>query len=376
MLDGKTQNNIFYQDVWKSTDNGVSWAYTGDTGIPKARYVALNYNGKMWVIAGTVYGENNESDDVESSADGITWTIDSYGAGFGGRSNAAGCVFDNKMWITAGKFVGGVPWKDDVWYSTNGVDWTQAVEYAGFGKRRDHTMCSYNGKMWIMGGTDLVSYFNDVWYSDNGADWTAATLNAEFPASDALTSFVLNGWMYIYSQVTAAMYRSTDGIYWEDVSITLGFPLGDIREAAGVVYNNEFYLLGGYNGIDLNGVWSNPLTQYCLSETPTSTVTPTVTPTATPTKTPRLTDTPTPTFTITETNTASPTLTETRDVTARATKTMTLTVIGTVTATRTVIVYALYSPTKTPTICCTKEYIIITPTPTHVSPWIQWGWPW
>jgi hypothetical protein len=385
IIGGIKDSSLTQNDVWYSI-NGVDWTLaTGNAAFGTRSYFCSTvFDNKMWVMGGFSPTENYR--DVWYSINGVDWTLATGNAAFGARNYSKVLSYNNKMYILLGTY-DNQTFYTDVWESLDGVIWTETTANCGIGERDAHQAIVFDGKMWIIGGETYNGYifYKDAWYSSNGADWTAATQNTAFGHRSYGNLLSLNGYMWLFGGNNRLNYvlendvwYSVNGVDW--YARTLNSACGYRDSAAAVVFNNQLYLSGGIlpNGgtPGISDVWTNKIEQYCLSETPTSTVTPTVTPTATPTKTPRLTDTPTPTFTITETNTASPTLTETRDVTARATKTMTLTVIGTVTATRTVIVYALYSPTKTPTICCTKEYIIITPTPTHVSPWIQWGWPW
>jgi hypothetical protein len=376
LIAGTQQDTVFYDDVysfdgtnWTQEDTSGGWLAATESGV------LLQYGTDFFLMSG-YHGGGDYSNWSFSSPDLITWTLISGGyAPYHGRAAAGGFSYDNKMWITGGEysFSGTQYYLNDVWYTTNGIDFTQATANADFEPRARFAYLVFNNKMWIIGGYSTGGgYFTDVWNSTDGITWTRVTNSAPF-AGDSLKATEYNGYMYVHMDTVNKTWISETGENWTELT-AYGDSLTARRESGLAFLSGYLYSFGGYGDAygpaDTNDVWKANVINYCLSETPTYTTTPTFT------KTPRLTDTPTPTFTITETNTASPTKTITRDVTPRVTKTMTVTVVRTVTATRTVIIYTLYTPTLTPTKCCTKEYIIITPTPTHVSPWIQWGWPW
>ena len=82
---------------------------------------SLVYDNKIWVIAGSNFGEGTLGD-VWSSEDGVVWTEENSNA-FPIRFNHSSVVFDNKMWVFGG--LGDTGFEDDIWYSSDGKEWKQ-----------------------------------------------------------------------------------------------------------------------------------------------------------------------------------------------------------------------------------------------------------
>ncbi|OGC04964.1 hypothetical protein A2276_03310 [candidate division WOR-1 bacterium RIFOXYA12_FULL_43_27] len=100
-------------DVWSSTD-GITW--TQETAAaafePKSNFVALNYDGYMWVLGG--YSTSSYDNDVWYSADGVTWTQKDFVDVFDPRIYHAGIVYNSKLWIAGGSLISGIN-NNDVW---------------------------------------------------------------------------------------------------------------------------------------------------------------------------------------------------------------------------------------------------------------------
>lgn len=169
----------------------------------------LPATGRYWSVAGwngyqepegfssvppdTVYPPENTTNEVWSSPDGVTWTLElPHGHGqFVRRHSHNTMLFKDKLWMIGGDFHTG-DYNHDVVSSPDGVTWTVEL---GPGKtpppwsaRVLQVSGVYAGKLWTVGGQDVngdldaVVHHNDVWSSDDGVDWTQVAGDA--PASD------------------------------------------------------------------------------------------------------------------------------------------------------------------------------------------------
>jgi hypothetical protein len=102
-----------YQDVWSSTD-GVSWTLeTADPGWCKRHSAGVaEHDGKLWLAGGT--DKNLDYSDVWVSSDGAHWSLDGN-APWPGRCAHAAAAFDNKIWVMGGRYQS-THHMNDVWY--------------------------------------------------------------------------------------------------------------------------------------------------------------------------------------------------------------------------------------------------------------------
>ena len=156
---------------------------------------ALVFRDRMWLIGGwNPYDKaaypRTCSNDVWSSADGATWTLEKPNtflddrfdpaADWEGRHSAGYVVHRGRMWI-----VGGDPiqrhYQADVWSSADGRTWTQANpgRPVPWVPRVLHYTCIFHDKIWVMGGQTLPplapgeeKFYHDIWNSADGVNWT------------------------------------------------------------------------------------------------------------------------------------------------------------------------------------------------------------
>jgi len=324
-LIGGGRSTTQYPDVWY-TYNGVDWTQANDmpADAKADRHRAVVYGDYIYVFpmqTNSVYitngvdwasltlnaettftGEVIEWDnklmsiqadgDVYTSADGISWSLTSTGAGWATSADRTGfrvLVNDGYIWLTGGQegtlFA---DYKNDVWRSPDGVTWTKIVEEASWSARTEHAFLYFKNNYWVISGTVSGSASKETW-------------------------------------------RSTDGITWtQDKDLA-----GELRRMGYFVINDSAILFGGYYfvGIYSESVYQSAFDVPTITITPTITETHTITSTATitPTRTPIVTATPTYTRTITQTATptATPTITRTNTPVYTPTVTMTVTPIYT-----------------------------------------------
>jgi hypothetical protein len=179
-----------YNDVWTSSD-GANWTQvkpsssTLSANSPWSIFFetplagkyswrprgvicgAVVFNGRMWVIAGGVYGTPTTPgvlyNDVWSSADGVNWTRVTGNAPWNPRIYHSITVYDGRMWVVAGHGADGGSNLSDVWYSSDGVHWTQLPNTPWLA-RHAASVAVLNGALWLTGGTtDALGSQHDVW---------------------------------------------------------------------------------------------------------------------------------------------------------------------------------------------------------------------
>jgi len=179
--DGSSISN----DVWRSTDNGVTWTKM----TASAGWSARSYQSTVVmpdcsiVLMGGAVSAGLKNDVWRSTDNGATWTQVTASAGWSARSYPSSVVMpDGSIVLAGGEDSTGV--KNDVWRSTdNGATWTQVNASAEWAPRYGHSSVAMpDGSIVLMGGFDgLVTDMNDIWRStDNGATWTQVTASAEW----------------------------------------------------------------------------------------------------------------------------------------------------------------------------------------------------
>jgi hypothetical protein len=118
------------QDVWRSSDGGVTWTQLPDAPWPSRGmvYAPVEYDGRLWVCGGGTYADTGRRtfyNDVWSF-DGTTWTeVSANGAApWLGREYHNEFVYDGELWISSGYGADHAN-HDDFWHTRDGVTWTE-----------------------------------------------------------------------------------------------------------------------------------------------------------------------------------------------------------------------------------------------------------
>ena len=176
-------NSDFFNDVWRSND-GVNWeSMTLDAPWEgRAGLSAVALGDDLYVMAGS---QNDDDAVVEgpapriyfndvwkSSDDGVTWTQLTAAAPWSERAGGVAIVKDGAIFMIGGEagFVG--PYFNDVWSSQDGATWTQVTGNAGWSPRPGHKCGVVKGEIVCFGGFGLVSNPMDMWSSPDAATWT------------------------------------------------------------------------------------------------------------------------------------------------------------------------------------------------------------
>src|SRR5437016_4526393 len=117
----------------------------------------------MWVIGGIGSSIYN---DIWSSVDGVTWTLENGSPAFSTRFGHNCLVYNNRMWVSGGYHSTNPAANADneVWSSADGITWTQENASPVFAPRGYPSSVVYNQAMWVIGRrASIGNYFADVW---------------------------------------------------------------------------------------------------------------------------------------------------------------------------------------------------------------------
>lgn len=217
-------------EVWSSAD-GTTWSRQTDNapfGIREDHQVVV-FNGKMWLIGGAqifpavppaVPSSRVLRNDVWSSIDGTTWTLENASASFSARGQHQVIVFKDKLWLFGGNLSVLVP-TNDIWSSDDGVNWIQEPDAASFSARVSHQIEEFEGKLVLIGGMDANwNPLNDIWRSTDGITWTQQTSAAVFPPVAGHQLAVFRNRLMLIGGRTDSLRRSNelwssdDGVNW------------------------------------------------------------------------------------------------------------------------------------------------------------------
>jgi hypothetical protein len=198
VLIGGSTTNGYLNDVWQSGDQGATWARVnanaGWTPRDSLGIAALS-DGSIVVSGGTLAGGYTQFNDVWRSTDkGVTWTEMTPHAKWAARyGHRMAAMPDGSVIITGGYTFGNGYW-NDVWRSTDkGATWSRVNPGAAWPGRILHTsVVMHDGSIILMGGQVGSSYANDTWRSaDNGVTWTLVTPKAGWDSRFTHTSVVM-----------------------------------------------------------------------------------------------------------------------------------------------------------------------------------------
>jgi len=262
-------------------------------------HATVKFKNKIWVIGGRT--RSTFDNDVWSSGDGVSWTLETAHAAFRGRAGHSVVSFpdpetgEETLWLTAGMTWDGVPF-NDVWSSVDGVNWTQAYPTdptSEHFQRRDQTQIvvfpdavTGKDKLWLIGGgfnysmagIHFFGILNDVWSSVDGRNWVEETSSAAFPPRLSHQVVVFpdpvthekklwligggTGGEDRFDDYKHDIWSSTDAVNWVHVKETSPFSRRAHHRTA--VFTDpvdgieKIWLMGGFfMGTTLGDIWSS-----------------------------------------------------------------------------------------------------------------------
>lgn len=232
---------------------------------------AVSFRGYIWLVNG--YNPNGLPNSIYRSRDGKEWELVVEVAPWPRRHLGGFVVLNDRMFMLGGDF------HTDVWSSADGINWDREHDVP-WGKRYNPYIGVYDGKIWMMGGQTfdgpdgqscekpycLSHAWNDVWSSVDGKSWTLVTAKAAWEPRSLISGFVVHdGAMWIVGggirEIVpfsphgpladtridyADVWRSTDGIIWQNVTYKAGWAARTHHTVIG--FDDHIILVGGSAG--------------------------------------------------------------------------------------------------------------------------------
>lgn len=234
----------------EGTDD-ISLLFTTQTEEDQIGQFAKNamvvYDSNVWAIGGHMgYGTPyyTDTNQVWRSENGANWLSVSINQ-FPARSGHTVNVIDDKMIMIGGLNNDTSEDFGDIWSSVDGLNWVLEDDAPPFGEVYHHTVTAFNGRWYLIFGSNVYS-------SLNGIDWTFETVTG-FAAANYQKAVVFNDALYVLGGLTASnlrvneIWRTTDGISWEEVTLSGDIFTPRINHTV-TVYDGKVFLIGGRAG--------------------------------------------------------------------------------------------------------------------------------
>jgi hypothetical protein len=264
----------FTNDVWKSTNGGATWTEmnTNPDWAPRQYHTSVTMADGNIVLMGGSDGTLKFKNDVwKSTDDGITWTLVTTTPGWEGRSWHTSVALEDNSILLMGGYTTSGSYKNDVWKSTDdGITWTLVNANAGWSPRIGHSsVLTKDGSIILMGGNTNRTVKNDVWKStDDGATWSLVNASAGWSPRMGHTSVALsdgsivlmggNDGDYLGAYYNDVWKSTDDGATWKQIMSTAEWT--PRKDQTCIVMPDGFIVLIGGNingaeGIHHNDIW-------------------------------------------------------------------------------------------------------------------------
>jgi hypothetical protein len=260
------------RDVW-STRDGRLWRRAAAEAPWKHSDLSMSlvFDGRMWMMGGWYNGRmpgHEAGHEVWSSSDGVRWEQATGRAGWSPRLAAAAVAFRGRMWILGGTedyyFGGQKSLKNDVWSTRDGKSWTLECEQAQWSPRAYHQAVVLDDKIYLFGGGNYVPTYEahtDVWSSVDGVNWQKVSDGVPWHPRLWFSSvvyrdrmWVLGGWSNNPSQNWGDVWYSRDGKTWDQLVSRKIWK--ERHEHSAVVWRDKIWVAGGHARPLSSEVWS------------------------------------------------------------------------------------------------------------------------
>lgn len=256
---------------------------------------ALTFQGRMWLLGGWNPADKAHfpricSNDVWSSADGVTWRLEKPNTfldrqfdatrDWEGRHTAGYAIHRDHLWIVGGDVNQG-HYQFDVWKSGNGREWSLVNKDrpVPWGPRALHYTVAHRDRLWVIGGQTVPQFaasqehfYRDVWKSADGVDWEQVPLKEPaWPQRGMIGGaavfqdriWILGGGTYDTASRPQRLFyndvwSSADGETWTCHIEKASWYPRQYHEVA--VFDDRLWVLEGYHatGGNRKDVWSSP----------------------------------------------------------------------------------------------------------------------
>ena len=249
-------NNKFYRtadgETWAEADPSP-WTKNLPNSFPDFKFAVLGSKvyavGARW-DAGTARGE------VWSSSDGLSWSMIKQHVAetsWGARRAFGLCVFEGKLYLAGGRLYDAdgelLEESAEVWSSSDGITWIRETAAGEFGEVTEPEMVATANRLLLIGGARApTDEETKVYGTTDGANWTwlssFSVVERDFfrVLWDGSLIHVFGGSSETtYTLVADRWWTSPDGVNW--TSRTPGW--GAREDAMGFVLSNRLFVVGG-----------------------------------------------------------------------------------------------------------------------------------
>ena len=244
----------------------------------------------MWLLGGWNPSDKKHfpricSNDVWSSADGLTWRLErpngfldkTFDANrdWEGRHTAGYVVFKDRLWIVGGDVNQG-HYHFDVWNSKDGQRWSliNPDRPVPWGPRALHYTLVFKDKIWVMGGQTIPgiapgaeAFHRDIWNTSDGVRWERVQPREPYWSARGMIGgsvvfkdrmWILGGGTYDTPKVPTRnfyndVWSSADGVSWQRHVENAPWEPRQYHDVA--VFDNRMWVLEGYAKANRNDVW-------------------------------------------------------------------------------------------------------------------------
>ncbi len=263
----KYDNGIsgFINKLYKSTDQGASWAEVSTTGLADLGNVhSLTISGNKMILGGMNVNSANGAKIYTSTDNGASWTLSMTGYDIT-YSPADFVTADNgDVYVNGVKYDNGISgYINKLFKSTDqGASWSE-VSTSGLNDLGNVLSIEISGNKMILSGQNVVTTnadFGKIYTSsDNGSTWNLSItgFDESYSASDFITAD--NGDVYVngvkydngISGFINKLYKSSNqGASWTEVTTTGLTDLGNVHS---VTISGNKMILGGMDVNSTNG---------------------------------------------------------------------------------------------------------------------------
>ncbi len=207
-------------DVWRSPD-GITWELMVEHAgfAPRTVQAVTSYNGKLWIMGGIIAGTRTA--DIWNSDDGSSWSLvtsqpkqaDNSDA-IPAQSNGVLFAFLDKLWFVGGRTTNSSSSAmNDIWSSLDGVTWTLETDTPlqtngdpAFGGVVGHTVTVFDNKVWLITGSK-------VWVSDDAVTWDLAS-DGVLSGTVGHSTCATDQGLYLIAAKDNRVWHSRDGNDW------------------------------------------------------------------------------------------------------------------------------------------------------------------
>ena len=233
----------------------------GNAILPRSGFTLTSHNGKVYLIGG--WSGSQGHNHVYVSEDMFRW-VKLPDASWRARSLHAAASFNGKLWVMGGT-ISGVGNTNEVWWSEDGVSWVQEADIPG-GARFGHRCIVFNNRMFVVGGRIGSDWMSDVWYTVNGRDWVRMESNANFSGRAYFTltvigrkqpkpQLLITGGLLTVGPDTysSEVWHSGEGNNWyQGESLPI---VGGINDHTVHYFNNRVVVVGGLSTVFNHNVY-------------------------------------------------------------------------------------------------------------------------